>query len=87
MALIPEFKTANSYKSHLKMACALARESVAWDTPLVKAQVKSKLKKDPSDRQSIKWVCRKEMLARMVDHSESKGMLWLAVLQIVSYTF
>ena len=29
LALFPEFKTAASYKSHLKLACAVAKESLA----------------------------------------------------------
>ena len=48
-SLVPEFKTANSYTSHLKTACALAKESIAWDTPTVPALVKAKLKQDRSD--------------------------------------
>ena len=87
LTLIPEFKTAASYVSHLKMACALAKESVSWHTPLVKAQVKSKLKKDGLEIPKVRWVCQKETLLQMVEHAESQGMEWLAVLLIVSYTF
>ena len=87
LTLIPEFKTAASYVSHLKMACALAKESVSWHTPLVKAQVKSKLKKDVLEIPKVRWVCQKETLLQMVEHAESQGMEWLAVLLIVSYTF
>ena len=87
LTLIPEFKTAASYVSHLKMACALAKESVAWHTPLVKAQVKSKMKKDVQEVQKVRWVCQKDMLLQMVEHAESQGMEWLAVLLVVCYTF
>lgn len=72
MTLIPEFKTANSYKSHLK---------------LVRVQVKAKMKKEPGDRKSVKWVCRKDQLLAMVEYCDSHGMEWLSILLIVSYTF
>ena len=65
------------------MACALAKESVAWHTPLVKAQVKSKMKKDVLDVPKVRWVCQKETLLKMVEHAECHGMEWLAVLLVV----
>ena len=35
LALQRNPKTAASYRSHLKFACILQGESVAWDTPMV----------------------------------------------------
>ena len=87
LSLILEFKTAASYKSHLKMACALAKESVAWDTPDVKAQLKAKLKNDTVDVPKVRWVCQKETLLLMVEHAGPHGMEWLAVLLVACYTF
>ena len=69
------------------MACALAKESVAWHTPVVKALIKSKLKKDAVDVPKVRWVCQKETLLKMVEHAERHGIEWLAVLLVVCYTF
>ncbi len=49
LACIIKRKVAQSSRSHLKLACALARESVAWDTPLVSASLRPKLSGSPVD--------------------------------------
>ena len=85
LALIPEFKTAASYKSHLKLACAVAKESVAWDTPLVQAGLKTKMKKSPDDVKQVRWACRKEQLWKMVEWADANDMEWFSVMLIVSY--
>ena len=74
LALIVKQSTAYSYRTHLKLACALGRESTAWDTVLVKASLRAKLAGNPVDIKTNKWVCQKELLAKMVSHCEVNNM-------------
>ena len=87
LSLIVKHSTAYSYRTHLKLACALGRESTAWDTVLVKASLRAKLTGNPVDIKTNKWVCQKELLGRMVSHCEVNNMTWLKVLMIVSFVY
>ena len=57
----------------------MAKESVAWDTPLVKAELKAKLKKSPDDVKQVRWACQKEQLLKMVEWADANDLEWFSV--------
>ncbi len=92
LTLIVKYKTAASYKSHLKFACALSHKSTAWDTRLVAAVIKAKQTGNPIDVATNKWVCQLPLLTRMVDYCDDMfkrtGRLgWVSTFLIQCYVF
>ena len=85
--MLPGLKIAASYESHLKLACAVAKESVAWDTPLVKAELNAKMKKSPDDVKQARWACRREQLLKMVEWADANDMEWFSVMLICELHF
>ena len=79
--------TAASYRSHLKMACSLAGEQVAWDTHLVSAAIRSRGKQEDSGLKVHKWACDQTRLLQVVRYARQHELEWLAVLQTVCYAF
>ena len=80
--------TAYSYRTHLKLACALARKPVTGLTsPLVNMALRGKVSGNPIDVQTKKWVCGKDLLLKMVDYCLVNDLEWLKVLLIVCYTY
>ena len=69
IALLVKRSTAYSYRTHLKLACALARKPVTGLTsPLVNMALRGKVSGNPIDVQTKKWVCGKDLLLKMVDY-------------------
>lgn len=87
IALLEKQKTAASYRSHMKFACALAKESVLWDTGLASAAIKAKGKQDGSYVPTHKWVCQKSLRLLMIRKAVDLDTPRLAVLLIVRYAF
>lgn len=88
MSLHRKASTARSYKSHLRMACILAKEPTDWNTDRVRAVLKSLDKGEGVNLEKKKWVCSKELLHKLVEVLKTEpGMSWLRVLSVLSYHF
>jgi len=91
LCLMTKESTARSYKSHLKMACRLAKSPPVWDGDRVKAVLTS-LGKNPDGvvMEIHKWVCDMDLLGKMVIEVRTQfgsDMRWLSTMMVCSYHF